>query len=207
MHLYGFIIGICLIIGIDFFNQNNKLIPKSKLSQFIIGNLIVMLIGARLYHVIDYRNYYINNPIQILQTWNGGLGIFGGLIGSLLFTYLFCLQNKIKLLNVLDTITPILPLCQSIGRLANLFNHENPYWWTEALPNFILYFIINKYPRNPNAKYLIGYGVIRIVSEIFRTDTWVIGTYKIGQIMALIFIIIGVNLIYRERIKISKNHR
>ena len=95
----------------------------------------------------------------------------------------------------MDSITPILPLCQSIGRFGNFVNHENPIWWPEAILDFLLFLIIFKFPKNPTSKYLIGYGVIRFVTEFWRTDTWVINNLKIGQLISVVFIIAGVSLI------------
>jgi phosphatidylglycerol---prolipoprotein diacylglyceryl transferase len=206
MYLYGLVIGISIALGIEYCIRRNRVIPKPNETLFIVGFLISALIGARLYHVLDKWSYYSQNPILIPQTWNGGLGIFGGIIGALTFILIFCLYYKIDLLKVVNLITPILPLCQAIGRLGNWFNHENPTWWIEAIPDLILFFLIYKYPKNPTAKYLIGYGIIRFVSEYFRTDTWVINSIKIGQLIGLVFVILGVNLIYRERHQITQNY-
>lgn len=206
MYLYGLIIGISIVVGIEICSHRNKIIPKSKESFFIISLLIASIFGARIYHVIDYWDYYSQHLYQIPQTWNGGLGIFGGLIGGITFIYFFCYYQKLNFLKTVDLITPILPLCQSIGRLGNWVNNENPLWWIEAVANLILFFLIYKFPKNPTAKYLIGYGLIRLFTDFYRTDLWIINSVKISQIFGLVFVILGVNLIYRERFKITKNN-
>jgi phosphatidylglycerol---prolipoprotein diacylglyceryl transferase len=207
MYLYGLVIGISLVIGIDYCTKRNNIIPKSKEIFFITGLLSSAIIGARTYHVVDQWTFYSKNLFLIPQTWNGGLGIFGAIMAAFIFILSFCFFYKINIIKVLDLITPILPLCQSVGRLGNWINKENPAWWIEAIPDLILFFLIARFPKNPTAKYLIGYGIIRFASEYFRNDTWTINSIKIGQIISLIFVILGVNLIYRERHQISQNHR
>lgn len=201
MHLYGLIIGIAIAIGIYYFEKHQTIIPKSKLLFFEVGLLISAIIGARVYHVVDEWSYYSHNLSQIPATWNGGLGIFGALFGALIFIALFI--NRKSYIIILDTITPILPLSQAIGRLGNWANQENRMWWPEAIGDLILFIIINRHPSSPTAKYLIGYGIIRFITEFWRTETWSINDFKIGQLISVIFIIFGLLLIYRDRTKIS----
>jgi len=202
MNLYGLIVGIALIIGIEYFYKNNRFIPKSKENIFVIGILISALFGARIYHVIDQWSYYQPNPSLIFQTWNGGLAIYGALITMTIFIFVFSLVSKISFLNILDTITPILPLCQSIGRIGNFFNHEIPTWWLEAPLNLILFFIIksNKLKNySPTSLYLIGYGLIRFFIEFFRDDTWTINHLKIAQLISIICIFSGLFILQKSR--------
>ncbi len=156
-----------------------------------------MLFGARTYHVIDSWSYYSQHLSQIFATWNGGLGIYGALIAATIYIFIYSLVAKIPTLSILDSITPILPLCQSIGRFGNFVNHEIPTWWIEASLNVILFFIIrSKALKNycPTALYLIGYGIIRFIMEFFRNDTWQVSHIKIAHIISLLFISTGIIL-------------
>lgn len=203
MHLYGLIIGIAIAIGIYYFEKHQTVFPKSKLLFFEVGLLISAIIGARAYHVVDEWSYYSHNLSQIPATWNGGLGIFGAIFGAIIFIYIFSLVYRLSFIALLNGITPILPLSQAIGRLGNWVNQENPMWWPEAIGDLILFIIINRYPSSPTAKYLIGYGTIRFITEFWRTETWSINNFKIGQLISVIFIIFGLLLTYRDRTKIS----
>ena len=195
MHLYGLIIGIAVVIGINYFEKNNTVISKSKVNLFIFGLLISLLLGARAYHIIDSWTYYSQNLIQIINIPNGGLGIYGALIAGFFYIYIFSSVFKFKILNILNSITPILPLSQSIGRFGNFVNGEISIWWLESLFCFILFLIIYKQKNNPTAIYLIGYGLIRLITEYFRTDTWIIFNFHITNLFSLTLITIGLYLL------------
>lgn len=204
MSLYGLIIGLSVSIGIYLFEKSNTLVPKKLFNFFVFGFLISLLIGARLYHVFDQWNYYSRNLLQILNTRGGGLGIYGALITGFMFLLFFAKIHKIPFLKLTDLLTPILPLCQSIGRIGNFFNGEIPIWWLESLLCATLFLLISKYKFrfNPTGLYLFGYGFIRLITEYFRTDTWVINNFKIANFISLIFVILGLFLIkYQSRLR------
>ncbi|MFA5025231.1 MAG: prolipoprotein diacylglyceryl transferase family protein [Candidatus Shapirobacteria bacterium] len=209
MNLYGLIIGIACVIGIDYFSKNNHIIPKKLENIFLFGLLVSGVFGARIYHVIDQWSFYQHNPSLIIQTWHGGLAIYGAIIAIGIYIYLFSLIHRISFLKILDSITSVLPLCQAIGRFGNFFNHEIPTWWLEASLNLILFFIIRSKKLvnyTPTSLYLIGYGTIRFFIEFFRNDTWTINNFKIAQLISIIFIFTGLLLNRRERIKVAKKH-
>jgi len=204
VNLYGLIIGIAAVIGIEYFSRNNRIIPKNRENIFIFGLLISALFGARIYHVVDQWSFYQLNPNLILQTWRGGLGIYGAIISIFLYTFILSQIYKVKFLNILNLITPVLPLCQSIGRLGNFFNHEISSWWLEATLNLILFFIIRSKKLinySPTSLYLIGYGIIRFFIEFLRNDTWTIGNFKIAQLISLILVLFGIFLVKKAHQK------
>lgn len=194
MHLYGLIIGLCFLFLLS------RL--KNTTTIFQLGLGLFCLIGARLYHVFDCWQYYTSKPIEILYTWNGGLGIFGAIIAGLIFIVLYSIINHKSYFTFLDSLTPWLPLVQAISRLGNLVNHEIPSWWIESLANIFLFLFIRVFPKDPTAKYLIGYGLIRFLFEFTRSDTWTVGTIKIGQFISVVFIISGSLLLLWPK----KNH-
>lgn len=205
MHLYGLIIGIAITIGINYFEKKQTVIPKNKLFLFELGTIVSAIIGARAYHVIEQWPFYSQNLHLIPQTWNGGLGIFGAIIGGIIFMFIFLYSSienyKLKILNLFDSITPILPLSQAVGRLGNYVNQENPIWWFEAILNLILFFtmrleVLKSY--RPTSLYLIGYGVIRFITEFWRNDTWIYQNIKVGQVIALTLVIVGITIIRKQ---------
>jgi phosphatidylglycerol:prolipoprotein diacylglycerol transferase len=197
MSFYGLILGICFVIGITYFYRHNKSIPKKQEDFFIFSTLISGLIGARVYGVITDLDYFSQNPIQILNLRGGGLGIFGGLIGAIIFILIFCIKNKINILSVFNTLSPVIPLCQSIGRWGNFFNHEiysvtgQPIWFYESVFMLLVFFVLQKIKTHQTGIYLISYGIIRFFLEFIRIDTIHVFILSLAQILSLLFIIFG----------------
>jgi prolipoprotein diacylglyceryl transferase len=86
------------------------------------------LIGARLWHVAtDYKLYFGEgggDPIDALKIWQGGLGIWGAIMGGLLGAWFYCRHHGILLRPLADAIAPCLLLAQILGRFGNYFNQE-----------------------------------------------------------------------------------
>lgn len=206
MSLYGLIIGLAIIVGLQYFSHHNTLVPKSQENKFVLVGIIISIIGARTYHILDSWTYYSQNPAQIINLPAGGLGIYGALIFGLIYVYFYTHLYHISLIQLLNSITPVIPLCQAIGRLGNFVNQEIPHWWLEACLNLILFLLLKLFPRHSFAKYLIGYGLIRFIFEFFRADTWTVGPIKIAQIISIIFIILGSSLLYAQTKSQSHRH-
>ncbi len=200
--LYGLVIGIATALAVNYFQNHNRTVPKSQEGFFILSLLLISFIGARFYHVVDYWSFYSKHPLQIINTRAGGLAIYGGLLFGLGYIYTYSYIYKLKHIDILDQISPIIPLCQAVGRFGNYFNHEIPIWWLESALCFLLYIYIRYYPKNSTAKYLIGYGIIRFTDEFFRSDTWVITNIKVAQLISVIFILTGIKLLHGSRHKI-----
>jgi len=94
----------------------------------IIWMIPAGLIGARLWYVanatIGGSRYYIENPVQILNTTQGGLHFFGGLLFGAAALVLYSRKHKVDLWLFLDTIAPTALIGQAIGRIANFINQE-----------------------------------------------------------------------------------
>ena len=204
MSLYGLILGICFVIGIEYFSHHNQIIPKKQENLFLICLLIFSILGARIYGVIADWSYFSQNPIQILNLRGGGLGIYGGLIGGILFIIFFCKINKINILFILNLISPIIPLCQSLGRWGNFFNHEiygvsnQPIWLYESILMIFVFLLLQKTKTHSTGIYLISYGIIRFALEFLRTDTIPIFYLSLAQILSLLFILFGFLIIKYE---------
>lgn len=85
------------------------------------------LVGARLYHCLSTPAMYFpptGNPTSILKVWEGGMAIFGGIIGGTLAAFLWCRHKRYPFALLLDCLAPGLLVAQAIGRLGNWFNQE-----------------------------------------------------------------------------------
>ena len=82
-------------------------------------------VGARAYHVITDYDLYAGDPFPaVFEVWNGGLGIYGGVVGGFIGLLIFARIRGISPLMLADAIAPGLVLAQAIGRWGNYFNQE-----------------------------------------------------------------------------------
>lgn len=90
----------------------------------ILISMIFAIIGARLYYVIFSWENYKDDLISIFKIWEGGIAIYGGIIGGLGAGVLLCKWRKIKIGSALDLASLGLLIGQCIGRWGNFFNQE-----------------------------------------------------------------------------------
>ena len=123
---YGLMYAISFMIAIYF---GKKWAEKKGINGIIFENfafitIISGLIGARVYYVLLSLNYYLNNPLDIIAIWKGGLAIHGGIIGGFLGALFYSKKHKLNLWDLTDISAPFLLLGQGIGRVGNLMNGE-----------------------------------------------------------------------------------
>lgn len=121
-HLYGLMIGLGVLVGAWVASKKDKKIWDCLV--WVIGGGII---GARLYHVVDWWSYYSEHLSQIPAVWRGGMGIYGGILGGILGLWIYTRRREepnLRLLKLLDAGAVGLPLGQAIGRLGNFFNQE-----------------------------------------------------------------------------------
>ncbi len=123
---YSVLIAIAVIIGYFLILSESKRfkIKKEFMFNMMFWTLIFAIIGARLYYVAFNLEYYISNPIEILQIWKGGLAIHGGLLFGAITILIYCKKYQVRVGKILDIIVPALLLGQAIGRWGNFFNGE-----------------------------------------------------------------------------------
>lgn len=96
----------------------------SKMVDVLIYGTFGGIIGARAYYVIFEWSYYSQHPAEIFQIWNGGLAIYGGIIGGIFAAFITCKLEKLNFLNLLDLVGMSLLIGQGIGRWGNYANQE-----------------------------------------------------------------------------------
>nr|WP_040160509.1 prolipoprotein diacylglyceryl transferase [Nigerium massiliense] len=85
------------------------------------------IVGARIYHVITHWGDYFApgvNPWSAFFIWEGGIAVFGSLMGGALGAWIGCRRTGVRLLSFGDALAPALPVAQAVGRLGNWFNQE-----------------------------------------------------------------------------------
>ncbi len=198
-HLYGFLIGLVVVGAYQIAIKVGSLrgIAEKDLNRLSWWVISFGIIGARMYHVIDlWGEFYKQNLINIFFLWNGGLGIWGAIIGGLLGLILFRIlqhsplggrvlqtgSKQIPLLNLLDVIVVGVPLGQTIGRLGNFFNQEL-YGKVSNLP-WSIYITQTKQRHHP----LFAYeAILNLILFIFlwknrkiKKTGWLTGVYLCG---------------------------
>ncbi|MCB9813429.1 MAG: prolipoprotein diacylglyceryl transferase [Pseudomonadales bacterium] len=129
-HTYGFLLGLAIVFAISLIEKKFKIYnyDKNCFWTIVIFSLFFGILGARAWHVMTDFYLYSNNFEQIFYVWNGGLSIFGGLIGIIFGIYLGIKLikpcNNISFIKVLDIMVFGLPVGQLIGRLGNYVNQE-----------------------------------------------------------------------------------
>ncbi len=106
-----------------------KLINDKKLldlfDDLITYIIIGIILGGRVGYIVLYNlNYYIENPLEILSIWHGGMSFHGGLLGVIFATILFSKKHKINSFIFLDLISLVAPIGLFLGRIANFINSE-----------------------------------------------------------------------------------
>lgn len=86
--------------------------------------VIFGLIGARVAHVLFELEYYMSQPQDIIKIWQGGISLYGSLLGGALAVWWWCKKYKVNFLQIADRILPFFALAQGIGRWGNYFNQE-----------------------------------------------------------------------------------
>lgn len=126
VYWYGIIIAIGLLFGIYMSTVIAKKLGEN--TDIPIDLVIfcgpVAIIFARLYYVLFRLDYYLANPGEILSIRNGGVAIYGAVIGGVVAAAVYSRVKKYKMLRVFDIGSVGLITGQMIGRWGNFFNQE-----------------------------------------------------------------------------------
>lgn len=123
---YGIIIGLGIVLAylLLMFLAKKVGLNQDKLSDLIFWTILFGFVGARIYYVVFEWPYYVANPSKIFAIWEGGIAIYGGVIGGTLTIVHLCRRYQLPLFQVLDVSAPALMLGQTIGRWGNFINQE-----------------------------------------------------------------------------------
>jgi len=126
VYWYGIIITCGLLISLLIAKKDKEKyhIDWDDITTFLINAIIVGFVCARLYYVVFKWEYYSQHLDEIVKIWNGGIAIYGGVIGAMVTGIVFCKVKKIPFLSLCDFCVPYLSLAQSIGRWGNFINRE-----------------------------------------------------------------------------------
>ena len=139
--------------------------------DFITYLIIGIILGGRIGYALFYNfSYYINNPLEILMVWNGGMSFHGGLIGVILSCVIFGKKYKINSFIFLDLVALSAPIGIFFGRIANFINSEL-YGRATDLPWGVQFVLIDNIKRHPSQIYeafFEGIILLFILNYLFR---------------------------------------
>ena len=169
-----------------------KLIKDQKIldlfDDFITYAILGIIVGGRIGYVLFYNfEYFLNNPIEILFVWNGGMSFHGGLIGIIIASNLFSKLNKINTFIFLDLVSLSAPIGIFFGRIANFINSEL-YGTPTEVPWSVKFIAVDDINRHPSQLYeaflegIILFFMLRFISKKNFAK-------KTGQISSLFLIL------------------
>lgn len=123
---YGMLIALGLLLAAIYGLRRRKEFGLTE-DQILDGALIVIPIAilcARIYYCIFSWDEYKNNPIEVLYIWNGGIAIYGSVIGAAIGIIAYCKVRKLSLPAVFDITALGFLIGQAVGRWGNFFNRE-----------------------------------------------------------------------------------
>lgn len=236
IYWYGITFALGFLIGMLYFHLRARrfgIHPYDGL-DVLLWAVIGGVIGARAYFVIfQWEAMYKDNPMKIFAFREGGLAIYGGVIGAVLVGFIASKVKKTAFLPVLDGGLTGLLLAQAIGRWGNFFNNEafgcnttlpwgmtsntisrylfnmssqlaaqgvvvdptvpvHPTFFYEFAWNLLGFLLLafvltprRKYDGQVSLWYMAWYGLGRFFIEGLRTDSLMIGPYRVSQLLAL----------------------
>lgn len=191
---YGLLMATAVIVGAQI--AVREVVQRGQKADdfwdLLLWVIIPGFLGARLYYVLiqsprDQLGAYLSNPLRILQIWEGGIHIFGGLIVGAIALFLYCRIRRLPALVFLDSIAVGLPLAQAIGRWGNFINQElygpptTLPWGLRIDPQHRIppYNDLNLYPESTRFQPLflyesvwnfIGFGILFWISRRFKNQ-------------------------------------
>ena len=231
---YGIIICAGFILAALYVNARVKEfgITSDNLIDCMIICVPVGIICARIYYVIFEWDYYSQHPSEIIAIWNGGIAIYGAVIGVLIGLLVYSRVKKLSFATLCDLAALGLLIGQCIGRWGNFVNGEahggetslpwgmsidgaapvHPTFLYESLWNLIGFVALHFYSKKRKFKgelallYVAWYGLGRAWIEGLRTDSLYIGSIRVSQALAAVSCIVAIAVLVRQynRIKVRK---
>lgn len=197
LYMLGFIIGWYLMPKLQKYRQIN--LSKDAWSDIVSSVVLGVLIGGRLGYVVLYEPvYFIQNPLEVLFVWQGGMSSHGGFIGTAIALYYQSKKHKVSILGLIDCALVPIAIGLALGRLGNFINQElygsiTTIAWGIKIPGveglrhptqlyavtkdimlaIVSYVLLVKTKKNGLvvACFLMLYGILRSIVEVYRVPT------------------------------------
>lgn len=244
IYWYGIIVMCAMIVALCyvFLRAKRFNINADALTSIITWAIVGGVVGLRLYYII-FNHKNIHTFFEAINIRNGGIAIYGGLIGGSLALTVAARAKNVKLLPLLDLMAGGVMIAQAIGRWGNFFNMEafgyntslpwgmtslpikrmlgalqatgigvnpdlpvHPCFLYESVWCLLGFIFITTYSKHKKfdgelfAIYVLWYSFGRFFIESLRTDSLMLGSFRISQVVSLLlFMCAGVMLWYKNR--------
>jgi len=190
MYVLGFLASYTLV---GFQIRKYALAPLARHFENLNLVLIISLVlGARLGYVLFYNlSFYLENPQDILATWQGGMSFHGALIGLLLGGFLYCRFTGLPFLQSADVYIVTTPIGLFLGRIGNFINGEL-YGRASDLPWAMIFPAGGPMPRHPSQLYeallegLVLFALLWSLKNRYWRQGW-----PSGSLLALFLVFYG----------------
>ena len=141
IHFYGLVIACGLILAVLYACRRSREagLTEDSLLDGVLWITPFSILCARAYYCVFSWPMYRNNPISVLYIWEGGLAIYGAVLGAAVGVIIFCKIKKCSLPALLDLVSLGFLIGQCIGRWGNFFNREAFGAATDAVTRMGLY--------------------------------------------------------------------
>ncbi len=189
--------GLSLLKNKNLWAKNTVPLNREQWLDFGFWAVLGIIIGGRLGYVVFYNPlYYLSNPLEIVQTWAGGMSFHGGMIGVAIAMILFMRKKGGNILSGLDLLAVGAPLGLFLGRIANFINGEL-YGRETGLPWGVIFPTGGDMPRHPSQLYeaalegILLFLLIRYFTHIayaLRKPGLVAGIFGVGYAISRILV-------------------
>ena len=232
IYWYGIIIAAGFLLAVFYMLARAKDfgITQDDVLDMILWAVPIGVICARLYYCIFYWELYADDPISILYIWEGGLAIYGGIIGGAITLLVGAKRKKIPAPVLLDVAGMGVIIGQLMGRWGNFMNREahgavtdtflkmglqdasgvvtyyHPTFLYESVWNLtgfiVLHFLSKKrkFDGQTFLAYLAWYGAGRMVIEGLRTDSLWLGPVRVSQLLAAVTMLLSLGILLYQAI-------
>ncbi len=208
-------------------------INPDKAIDAIIAGMIGGIVGARLYYVAFSWDLYKDDLLSIFKTWEGGMALYGSVIGGLGLGILLCKIRKVKILPMVDLAMMAFLIGQAIGRWGNFMNVEaygsettslfamggtgisgtvHPCFLYESVWCIVGFVLLHLYAKKRKfdgeitLMYAMWYGTGRAIIEGLRTDSLYLGSLRISQVLSIVLVLVAFIIWLNIRSKIKRNN-
>jgi phosphatidylglycerol:prolipoprotein diacylglycerol transferase len=253
IYWYGIIIAIGFLAAVLLAMKSSKKFgfTSDNIIDLVLVSAPISIIFARLYYVLFSWEKYNWDLMKIINIREGGIAIYGAIIGAVLGAFIYTKWKKIRLFEILDFTIPYFVLAQAIGRWGNFVNQEafgsntkmpwgmkseatmnylssnsteladkginvdplmpvHPTFFYESIWNIIAFGVLIWFQKKKKISgevfflYMILYGFGRAIIEGFRTDSLMFGSFRISQVLAIVFTIAFIALFMILRVRAAE---